>query len=102
MLKRAENNVVITITYGSPREAFLVDIINSVAEKLSMDGINTQLLQVYIPGSKPLISINGVYLDIESVMNNGIEEKAYEALIEEITRSIIDFLENGVAALIHL
>ncbi len=102
MLKRAENNIVITITYGSPREAFLVDILNSIVEKLSMDGINTQLLQVYVPGSKPLISINGVYLDIENIMSNSIEEKAYEELIEEITRSIIDFIENGVAALVHI
>lgn len=94
-----KENVTIAVVYGSPEQAIIVNAVMAAASRLVGSGIEAHILQVYIPGTKPSISVNGVYVEIDELLHLRIEEKAYETLIENITNTISEIIERGVAAM---
>ncbi|ADI32053.1 hypothetical protein Shell_0947 [Staphylothermus hellenicus DSM 12710] len=95
---RVRENITITVVYGSPEEAVIVNAVSVAASKLLEEGIEANIIQVYMPGTKPSISVNGVYVEIDELLHLKIEEKAYETLIENITNKVSE-LVSGIAAM---
>ena len=90
--------VNITITYGSSIDAIVLNAVMVAASKLGKDGIEPRILQVYQPGAKLEVSVNGLEVDIDENLYEKIIETAYASLIEEDYSNNKDFLIDAVAA----
>ncbi len=90
--------VNITITYGSTVDAVVLNAVIVAASELRKDGIESRILQVYQPGTKLKISVNGLEIDITKNLHEKIIETAYASLIEEDYFDHKDFLIDAVAA----
>ena len=90
--------VNITVTYGSSIDAIVLNAVMVAASELGKDGIESRILQVYQPGAKLKISVNGVDVDIDENLYEKIIETAYASLIEEDYSDHKDFLVDAVAA----
>ncbi len=82
------DRVLITITYGSIEEAFILETLYHVEEELRKIGIEPIVLQVYIPGSRLRISVNGIELEISPDLVENILSTAIETL------SMNNYIEN--------
>ncbi len=92
--------VTITVTYGHPNQAIILNAVMVAVSELSKKGIDARVLQVYMPGTKPSISVNGKYIVIDELLHKRIEEEVYESLSDEMAEDIIDYLVLGIAAAI--
>ncbi len=92
--------VTITVTYGHPNQAIILNAVMVAVSELSKKGIDARVLQVYMPGTKPSISVNGKYIVIDELLHKRIEEEVYETLSDEMAEDIIDYLVLGIAAAI--
>ncbi|NPA99231.1 MAG: hypothetical protein GXO43_07615 [Crenarchaeota archaeon] len=90
--------VNITVTYGSSIDAIVLNAVMVAASELGKDGIEPRILQVYQPGAKLKVSVNGVEIDIDENLHEKIIETAYASLIEEDYTDHRDFLVDAVAA----
>ncbi len=90
--------VNITITYGSSIDAIVLNAVMVAASELGKDGIESRILQVYQPGAKLKISVNGLEVDVDENLYEKIIETAYASLIEEDYSDHKDFLIDAVAA----
>ena len=88
----------ITVTYGSSIDAIVLNAVMVAASELGKDGIEPRILQVYQPGAKLKVSVNGVEIDIDENLHEKIIETAYASLIEEDYTDHRDFLVDAVAA----
>ncbi len=75
--------VYITITYGTIEDAVVLNAVEVAAEKLRKEGVEPSIVQVYMPGSRLRISVNGVELEADEELVDRIIDTVYEALIEE-------------------
>lgn len=77
-----DKRVYITITYGSIEDALVLGAVAEAAKKLRRDGITPDIIQIYMPGTKLRISVNGAELTPDEKLIEKILEKAYEYLVE--------------------
>ncbi|MCD6300582.1 MAG: hypothetical protein J7L82_00745 [Staphylothermus sp.] len=93
-----KKTVTITVTYGHPNQAIILNAVMVAVSELTKKGIDARVLQVYMPGTKPSISVNGKYVVIDEFLHKRIEEEVYETLTDEAAEDIIDYLVLGIAA----
>lgn len=98
MHKVPKGKVVITVTYGSPRESIILNAVMVAASELLKKGIEPEILQIYSPGATSHITVNGKQVKIDEKLHKTIQEVAYESLIEESAEELLMLISSGVAA----
>ena len=82
------DRILITITYGSIEDAYILETLYHIESELRKIGIEPTVLQVYMPGSKLRISVNGIELKLDENLLENIITTAIEAL------SLDNYVEN--------
>ncbi len=83
-----EDRVLITITYGNIEDAYILETLYHIESELRKIGIEPIILQVYMPGSKLRISVNGIELKLDENLLENVISTAIEAL------SLNNYVEN--------
>ncbi len=84
----AKDRVLITITYGKMEDAYILETLYHIESELKKIGIEPIILQVYMPGSKLRISVNGIELKLDENFLENIISTAIEVL------SLNNYVEN--------
>lgn len=94
----ARERVYISITYGSIDDAHLLNAVYVAMAKLKKLRIEPILMQVYMPGSKPRVSVNGVEVSIRADLADAIVSIALETLAQESFVRNKHYIEGRLAA----
>ncbi len=84
----SRDKVLITVTYGNIGEANILNLVYLIMAELKKLNIEPILYQVYQPGSRLRLAVNGVEIDT----NGDIIEEAVSTALE--TLSVSNFVEN--------
>lgn len=81
--------VLITIVYGLIFDANVINAVYAAAYDLRKLGLEPVIVQVYNPGSKLRISVNGVYLNvdedlIQKIVSTALETTSHEEVVDNI------------------
>lgn len=84
----SRDRILITITYGRMEDAYILKTLYYIEKELRKINIEPVILQVYIPGSKLRISVNGIELKLDDNLLENIISTAIEVL------SLNNYIEN--------
>ncbi len=93
--------VTITITYGSPNKASVLNAVMVALSEVVKEGVEPRILQVYYPGSDTIVTVNGRQLRVDESLHERIKEAIYESLIDEDLNDIVNLGIRGVAGAVE-
>ncbi len=81
--------VWITIVYGEIFDANVINAVFAAAHDLRKLGLEPVIVQVYNPGSRLRISVNGVYLNVDEnlvdeIVSTALETASYEEVLDNM------------------
>ena len=93
--------VTITVTYGSPNKANVLNAVMVALSEVVKRGIEPRILQVYYPGSETIVTVNGRQVKVDESLHERIKEAIYESLIDEDVNDIVNLGIRGVAGAVE-
>ncbi len=92
------DRVFITVSYGRVDDAHVLNAVYIAASKLRKLRIEPVIMQVYTPGARLSIAVNGVELRVDEKLVENIVSTALETLSNELFVRDKVFIEGGFAA----